>query len=498
MSRIQSWLAAFVAGALFSSDWGPFTDIRGLWGVLLTLLFLLPALPVHRRLRRGIPVLVALILGVIWSAEPREPRVPDLGTPVPALIEGRVERVGVVRSSFPRSPTLGIRLEEATIRPLGASSRPGVAVGASIFLLQPWSGGRTDPLPGERVRVEAMVETARGRWRARSAAPENLRVVASTTFTHRMGRLRGRLSQRLKQFGDSETGAMLAALILGMRDEDPQRRAMFRRAGASHFLVVSGLHLGLMAALLHVLTRGRRRPTLFFLGAYALLAGGGAPVMRALLAVCVLHWANRRGLAVRWAGLLAALAAFLLVVRPARADEAAFRLSFQALAGVLAWAGPTRSMLPSDPLEAFLWRKRGPPPSHRILRLTLASVGAVLATAPVCLKVFGGFAPAAVLSGLLFPPLVMLLLALGALTLLIPPAVLLAQPVVAATTDLAAALSFLPGGFLTAPSPAAPLAWLHYALFALGCRLWAREPSWRNLAVSLLPPVLGLVLLAAP
>ncbi len=499
MSRMQSWLAAFTLGAFFSWDWGPIEDIRGVWGLLLVLLFLMPrVLSAHRRLRTGMPALVALLLGVIWGAVTHEAPLPHLGSPVPALIEGRIVSAGRLRSRFPGRPVFWIRLKDATLHPLADDASTGVATGAPVLLLQPWSTERSLPGPGEHICVEAMIRVSRGRWIARSAAPENLRVLNTPGLSDHLSRSRGHLRKRLSRFGNAETGTTLAALLLGFRDDDRDRRATFQRAGASHFLVVSGLHLGLMAALLHFLMLGRRRPTLILLAVYAQLAGGGSPVMRALLALLVLAWARRRGLGVRWGGLLAALAAFLLIVDPSRAGDVGFRLSFQALAGVLAWAGPPASARPGDPLEAFLWRKRGPPPTHRILQLGLASTGAVLATAPVCLRVFGGFAPAAILSGLLFPPLVMLLLALGGLTLLIPPVALLAQPIVAVTTDLAQALSHLPGGYITAPAPSASVAWIHYGLLVFGARRWARDPCWRNLPVSLLPPLLGLVLLLHP
>ena len=496
MSRIQSWLAAFTLGALFAWDWGPVENVRSLWQLLLVLLFLMPRVLLTRGwLRRATPALVALIVGALWGSIPHESPLPDLAPPVPARIDGRVVGTGRLKSKFPGRPVFWLRLEDVTLYPLGGQAGAGIAATGPVFLLQPWSGETPLPAPGQHVRVEAMLQASRGRWTARSAAPDNLRVMDASSLSDRLGRSRGRLRNRLSRFGNRETGATLAALLLGFRDNDRDRREAFRRAGASHFLVVSGLHLGLMAALLLVLTSGRRRTTLILLALYAHLAGGGSPVVRALLAILVLAWARRRGLRVRWGGLLASLAALLLILDPSRVGDAGFRLSFQALGGVLAWAEPLASTRPRDPLEAFLWRKRGPPPARRILQLGLASAGAVLATAPICLTVFGGFAPAAILSGILFPPLVMVLLALGGLTLLIPRAALLAQPVVAAMTDLAQALSHLPGGFLTAPAPPATIAWIHYGLLVLGARWWARDPSWRNLPMSLLPPFLGLVLL---
>jgi competence protein ComEC len=93
----------------------------------------------------------------------------------------------------------------------------------------------------------------------------------------------------LLRLGDEDT-AMLAAMVTGDRTLlDHAMRAGFERTGSFHMLVVSGLHLGIVAGFLLWLARKIRMPwipaaliTIVVSFAYALFTGFAVPVQRSL------------------------------------------------------------------------------------------------------------------------------------------------------------------------------------------------------------------------
>nr|MCS5635549.1 DNA internalization-related competence protein ComEC/Rec2 [Myxococcota bacterium] len=150
----------------------------------------------------------------------------------------------------------------------------------------------------------------------------------------------------------SQRGGLLAALAVGDRQgvDRPTRNA-FARLGVAHVLAISGLHLGLVAGLLFALAKfllgwtGDRGKDLrvgalvlagLGAGAYALLAGFGAPVRRALVFV----WAGLAALhlARPVSALHLLCGAWLAVVltAPYALFELGTQLSFSATAGLLA------------------------------------------------------------------------------------------------------------------------------------------------------------------
>jgi competence protein ComEC len=137
-------------------------------------------------------------------------------------------------------------------------------------------------------------------------------------------------------------------MLLGERDSlDPQTTTDFQRTGAYHVLVISGLHIGLLAfVLLRVLRllwvpRGPAAAlTVVLLAFYALLVGAGTPVLRAawMLAaylVTTLVYRQRQALNV-----IAATAFFFLVADPDLLFDPGFQLSFLAVALIAAVAVP--------------------------------------------------------------------------------------------------------------------------------------------------------------
>lgn len=135
---------------------------------------------------------------------------------------------------------------------------------------------------------------------------------------------------------------VLCALVLGAKEEaDDETLATFRRGGCLHIFAVSGLHVGMVSALLWwLLGRCRLRPVvlrpliLLLVGAYVLVTGAAVPALRAylMLAVYFLSFLLRRP----WSALNTWCFAALLTLMPApyQLGNAGFLLSFAVYAAI--------------------------------------------------------------------------------------------------------------------------------------------------------------------
>ncbi len=133
-------------------------------------------------------------------------------------------------------------------------------------------------------------------------------------------------------------GAVLKAVLLGSRASlDSDTVENFRQSGLYHLLVISGLHVGLFAAVLlfflHAFGVGeswRAGCLLLFLGIYSLLVEQRAPTLRASLMIAaylLARYLYRDRVALNAVGLAGLI---LLFHRPAWLFEAGFDLSFSA------------------------------------------------------------------------------------------------------------------------------------------------------------------------
>ena len=309
--------------------------------------------------------------------------------------------------------------------------------------------------------------------------------------------------RRVPGCGGDEEGrgtAMVRALVLGDPSAVPDRwRRGLRRAGLSHLLAVSGLHVGLVAGLALLLAaplpaRLRLVVALVAIAAYLLAAGPRPSLLRAALmgflaAVALL--AERRPSA---ANALAVAAAALVLHRPALVDDVGFRLTVSATAGILglapaferAWAGE-RGGEAGD--------RRSPGLRRLLLAPLAATCGAQLASLPFAAPVFHLVSWTAPLTNLLAVPYTAVFLAAAlawTVTALLAP---IAAAALLPWLDLAAEpfgwpAVGPPAAWGTVPAAAPP--WASWALAALLAawlprprRLWlllpvvAVLPAWR-------------------
>ena len=246
------------------------------------------------------------------------------------------------------------------------------------------------------------------------------KIVAIKTTEGRSPSLRLRslslsLSRRLRAAVGGEEAALLSALFLGNREGlSPSTTLAFRRAGLSHTLALSGMHLSVLAALLLRIFRWLRLPRkvstpifLAILAFYTALAGAPLSLLRSagMLAIA------RIGALVRRApdpvtSLFTAVAV-IVSVSPGAAADLGLWLSFLATLGLLVaneafpLAGKKRAALPRKLLRALVF--------------SLFVLGFTLLLSVLAFRAFSLLAP---ISTLIVSPLIQALLTLAPLTLL--------------------------------------------------------------------------------
>lgn len=210
----------------------------------------------------------------------------------------------------------------------------------------------------------------------------------------------------LRQFiPNDETLGIAEALLIGYRDNlDDSLMDAYSSTGVVHVIAISGLHLGLIYAVLLALfnriTIIAKRPTLkciivlCFLWWFSLITGGSASVLRsAVMFTCLLSgttWFSQSG---GW-NALGASALLLLVYDPYFLWDAGFLLSYAAVAGLMGWQSPLfRKVFFRNKMLRHVWN------------MASVTIAAQLAAFPLCLYYFHQFPNYFLLANLLVVPL---------------------------------------------------------------------------------------------
>jgi competence protein ComEC len=203
----------------------------------------------------------------------------------------------------------------------------------------------------------------------------------------------------ITRFSGSSWSGLALALLLGIRDNlDVNFAAVYRDAGCSYILALSGMHLAVLASLIAMILK---KPL-----------GLKAAAVTSALIIIIYHFivgpmpSLSRATIMYLLGIFAVLGAFpkeplsilglsfllQIVISPASGNSISFILSYLALAGILVVGQPLYSLF-SGKVPDFLARP-----------LT-ASCGAFIATAGVTSFSFGVLAPIGILAGLVLVPL---------------------------------------------------------------------------------------------
>ena len=153
---------------------------------------------------------------------------------------------------------------------------------------------------------------------------------------------------------EPESG-LAAGVLIGLRDRvDRDLAADFTTAGASHVVAISGWNIAIVAATLGALAGGLRRRRRAVLTAVAIVAyvtfvGPSPSVVRAGVMAGVALLARELGRPGTAAVALGWAVTALLLLDPAWIDDAGFRLSVLATAGILAWGSSLTRRLAGPP-----------------------------------------------------------------------------------------------------------------------------------------------------
>jgi len=345
--------AGIVAGKLFA-----FTTHEAGWVIFAS--FFLAAIPCDRRLRFVSIGLALFFIGIFAEAWHR------LGAPpeIDASSRETVTLEGCVVEPSVLSPDR----EQFTLE-LDREARARV----SLSLRE----GETPPRLeyGQHVEIDARVRRphnynnpgsfdyaaylARQKiyWTATMAAGSRARILAGRCgfrFMAMVFALRVAALDRIERLYENDayaTGMMEATLIGETSRLEKIWTENFRRTGTFHALVISGVHVTMLAGVLLFALRICAVPEIAALAVtavgawlYALVSGFSAPVVRAaggFTLYMVARFSFRRG---RVMNLLAAVAIVYLLVDPGAIFDASFQLSFLCVAAIGALAVPLIEM----------------------------------------------------------------------------------------------------------------------------------------------------------
>lgn len=205
-------------------------------------------------------------------------------------------------------------------------------------------------------------------------------------------------------FSDTTVRDMAGALLIGERTQlSPELKQAYIRTGVIHVIAISGMHLALIYAMLtrilHFMRKGRGQwlyimTCLSFLWLYAWVCGGTPSVLRSAWMFSFLLAGEGLDREQQTGNSLAAAAMVMLCSDPALLSDLGFQLSFAAVASLLIYQQPIRSLfMPENRLLQFGWD---------LIATTLA---AQVLTTPLVLYHFGRFPILFLLANLLAVPL---------------------------------------------------------------------------------------------
>jgi competence protein ComEC len=394
------------------------------------------------RLQRGracawAPLALFLALGYLLFLPWSSPRLPS--NHISAYLDtGPWEITGEVTQGSPASGGRNrfvLRVEKlaagGTIRPVVGKLR------LTVY------GQGPNPAAGERVAFSARIRSVhnfnnpggfdfrrylafQGIHAISSVSGKHLRVIGR----HPPGRLktwsnayRSSMSELIDRVGDSPRSAVLKALILGDRSAvGPGLREKFNRAGVSHILAISGLHIGIIATVGFLIFRkllGFARPLLWRawtrkgaallalipVMAYGWISGWSPSTQRAVLMVAVflLGFLCERDADPLNSIALAAL--LILILHPPALFSISFQLSFAAVVTIVVGMTRFSELSPRRTLT-------GQRPSRVrtladwLLKSFMVSLFAVWGTLPLVMVYFNQFSLAGLFTNLVIIPLI--------------------------------------------------------------------------------------------
>lgn len=310
--------------------------------------------------------------------------------------------------------------------------------------------------------------------------------------------LRSRLAQNLARVLSEPPASLAQGIVLGIRSNiPPSLNGDFARSGTAHLLAISGINLSIMAGVLLSLgiwLFGRRHYLYVWLALgviwlYAIITGMNPPVVRGAIMASLFLIAEFLGRQRRAITALTLAAAIMVGISPYILGDAAFQLSFLAMAGLI-FLFPIFRNLGRKAVTAALGESGAAVSIASIASDTLgATLGAIIAVWPVVAYYFGIISLVAPLATFLALPALSGIIVTGTLAAVIG---LVAMPVAQAVGWVA--WLFLSYMILVVNGLAAPdissievssidttFVWGYY--LALAAAIWLRS-NWERLTSS--------------
>ena len=486
-----AWLAGVLAGHSLSAD--PYAALPLAGAALLVAVGLriarVPAFPAL------LAALLLLGLGRVEFAESREAAADFLGEEVTAT--GSIADDPETRSRFVRfelrvrSIEAGGEMHEADGRWLVYARPPGDLVslrrppyflyGDSVVV----SGTPLRPEPIDGFDYPAYLE-AQGVTATMFAQDIRVTGGGGAQWRRAVFAVRGRLADSLERSMPYPESAVASAMLLGKRESLPSDLVdQFRGTGAAHLLAISGLHVGVLLAVVvgsAAWLLGRQHPAYLVVAgamiwAYALIAGASPSALRAAVMGTVYLAALGVGRPSSALPALALAAAVMTAASPGLVRQVSFQLSFAAVGGIalaLALLGG-RLGWGASPTSGWLQRLLG-----WAAALAVVSLAATLATWPLVAANFGEVAllgvPASLLAIPAMAPLIVTSAGAAVAGVVAPAGTLLGWIAVAPVAWVVGVVSVLPAWTVESDRVSGPLLLGWYG--ALGAALLAAQPRW--------------------
>lgn len=215
---------------------------------------------------------------------------------------------------------------------------------------------------------------------------------------------RDRLLRRYTDMGFSgQSYAVLAAMTLGDKSSLSDRlKEDYSVSGASHILALSGLHLGIIYAILSLIFLRRRCQIasqvliLLAIWTYVFIVGMSASVVRSAVMITVYSFVsllNRNKMSLNT---LAVAAVVILIVNPLYLYDVGFQMSFAAVFFIILFYRPVLNLMPGCVM--------GIPVIRQIWQMMSVSLAAQIGVAPLIAFYFGRFSCYFLLTNIIVVP----------------------------------------------------------------------------------------------
>ncbi len=207
-----------------------------------------------------------------------------------------------------------------------------------------------------------------------------------------------------------ETSSLVSALLAGERGTvSPSTRSVFEMTGTSHLLAVSGLHVGIICAIILIIARrmfGKTWLTVFItillMGSYVFIAGARASTVRAgIMGMFILiAWqavGKTPNLLFIWSF---AVIVLIILTSGSVLNDIGAKLSFSAVLSLIIFGRNIRGNI-----------------YKKILSILYAGIVVTLCLAPLVSSTFGAVSPVAPIATVISIPFMLTLMALGAISL---------------------------------------------------------------------------------